>query len=69
MKAVLLFPGLHEFFFLLVVAYFIAACIYFQSLWQTIKKGGPMHTVLKVLSTVLLLHAASALANYLHFSR
>ncbi|KAF7242010.1 hypothetical protein EYD10_11601 [Varanus komodoensis] len=60
--------GLHEFFFLLVLAYFVAACIYAQSLWQTIKKGGPMHTVLKVLSTVLLLQAASAFANYLHFS-
>ncbi|KAJ6660874.1 hypothetical protein lerEdw1_017031, partial [Lerista edwardsae] len=61
--------GLHEFFFLLVLAYFVAACIYAQSLWQTMKKGGPMHTVLKVLSTVLLLQAASAFANYLHFSR
>ncbi|XP_070607398.1 integral membrane protein GPR180 isoform X2 [Erythrolamprus reginae] len=60
--------GLHEFFFLLVLGYFVAACIYAQSLWQTIKKGGPMHTVLKVLSAVLLLQAASALANYLHFS-
>ncbi|XP_026524766.1 integral membrane protein GPR180 [Notechis scutatus] len=60
--------GLHEFFFLLVLGYFVAACIYAQSLWQTIKKGGPMHTVLKVLSVVLLLQAASALANYLHFS-
>ncbi|XP_060625475.2 integral membrane protein GPR180 [Anolis sagrei] len=60
--------GLHEFFFLLVLAYFVGACIYAQSLWQTIKKGGPMHTVLKVLSTVLLLQAASAFANYLHFS-
>ncbi|XP_053240543.1 integral membrane protein GPR180 isoform X1 [Podarcis raffonei] len=60
--------GLHEFFFLLVLAYFVAACIYAQTLWQTIKKAGPMHTVLKVLSTVLLLQAASAFANYLHFS-
>nr|XP_023955882.1 integral membrane protein GPR180 isoform X7 [Chrysemys picta bellii] len=60
--------GLHEFFFLLVLAYFVAACIYAQSLWQTLKKGGPMHTVLKVLSTVLLFQAGSAFANYLHFS-
>ncbi|XP_028929883.1 integral membrane protein GPR180 isoform X2 [Ornithorhynchus anatinus] len=48
--------------------YFVAACIYAQSLLQTIKKGGPMHTVLKVLTTALLLQAASAFANYLHFS-
>ncbi|XP_038615469.1 integral membrane protein GPR180 [Tachyglossus aculeatus] len=60
--------GLHEFFFLLVLVYFVAACIYAQSLWQTIKKGGPMHTVLKVLTTALLLQAGSAFANYLHFS-
>uniref|UniRef100_A0A6J0SW03 Integral membrane protein GPR180 isoform X1 n=1 Tax=Pogona vitticeps TaxID=103695 RepID=A0A6J0SW03_9SAUR len=60
--------GLHEFFFLLVLAYFITACIYAQSLWQTIQKRGPMHTVLKVLSTFLLLQAASAFANYMHFS-
>ncbi|XP_050805705.1 integral membrane protein GPR180 isoform X3 [Gopherus flavomarginatus] len=59
---------LHEFFFLLVLAYFVAACIYTQSLWQTLKKGGPMHTVLKMLSTVLLFQAGSAFANYLHFS-
>ncbi|MEE6470898.1 hypothetical protein FKM82_009108 [Ascaphus truei] len=61
--------GLHEFFFLLVLVYFVAACIYIQSLWQSIKKGGPMHTVLKVLSTSLLLQAVSAFANYLHFLR
>ncbi|XP_029460602.1 integral membrane protein GPR180 [Rhinatrema bivittatum] len=61
--------GLHEFFFLLVLAYFVVACIYIQALWQTIKKGGPMRTVLKVLSTALLFQAVSAFANYLHFSR
>ncbi|XP_032773544.1 integral membrane protein GPR180 isoform X2 [Rattus rattus] len=61
--------GLHEFFFLLVLVYFVTACIYAQSLWQAMRKGGPMHTILKVLTTALLLQAASALANYIHFSR
>lgn len=65
----LLFTGLHEFFFLLVLVYFVIACIYAQSLWQAIKKGGPMHMILKVLTTALLLQAGSALANYIHFSR
>lgn len=65
----LLSTGLHEFFFLLVLVYFVIACIYAQSLWQAIKKGGPMHMILKVLTTALLLQAASALANYIHFSR
>ncbi|XP_071597933.1 integral membrane protein GPR180 isoform X3 [Heliangelus exortis] len=60
--------GLHEFFFLLVLAYFVTACIYAQSLWQTLKKRGPMHTILKVLTIALLLQAGSAFANYLHFS-
>ncbi|XP_053858065.1 integral membrane protein GPR180 isoform X1 [Vidua macroura] len=60
--------GLHEFFFLLVLAYFITACIYAQSLWQTIRKRGPMHGVLKVLTIALMLQAGSAFANYLHFS-
>ncbi|XP_039912417.1 integral membrane protein GPR180 isoform X2 [Hirundo rustica] len=59
---------LHEFFFLLVLAYFITACIYAQSLWQTIRKRGPMHGVLKLLTIALLLQAGSAFANYMHFS-
>ncbi|XP_028655391.1 integral membrane protein GPR180 [Erpetoichthys calabaricus] len=61
--------GLHDFYFLLILAYFVAACIYAQPLWQTIKKGGPMHTVLKVLSSVLCLQATAALLNYIHMSR
>ncbi|XP_055465697.1 integral membrane protein GPR180 isoform X2 [Psammomys obesus] len=52
-----------------VLVYFVTACVYAQSLWQAIKKGGPMRTILKVLTTALLLQAASALANYIHFSR
>ncbi|KAM9192581.1 integral membrane protein GPR180 isoform 2-T2 [Dugong dugon] len=60
--------GLHEFFFLLVLVYFVIACIYAQCLWQAIQKGGPMHRILKVLTTALLSQAGSALANYMHFS-
>lgn len=60
---------MHEFFFLLVLVYFVVACVYAQALWQALRKGGPMHMVLKVLTTALLLQAASALANYIHFSR
>ncbi|ELK25807.1 Integral membrane protein GPR180 [Myotis davidii] len=51
-----------------VLVYFVIACIYAQSLWQAIHKGGPMHMILKVLTTALLLQAGSALANYIHFS-
>ncbi|MBN3318655.1 GP180 protein, partial [Atractosteus spatula] len=61
--------GLHDFYFLLILAYFVATCIYAQPLWQTIRKSGPMHTVLKVLTTALLLQAASAFLNYAHMAR
>ncbi|KAK2889693.1 hypothetical protein QQF64_028071 [Cirrhinus molitorella] len=61
--------GLHSFYFLLILAYFVASCIYVQPLWQALNKGGPMHTVLKVLSTALLLQGTSVLLNYIHMAR
>ncbi|XP_049426655.1 integral membrane protein GPR180 [Epinephelus fuscoguttatus] len=61
--------GLHSFYFLLLLAYFIACCIYIQPLYQALRKGGPMHTVLKVLTTALALQACSALCNYIHLAR
>ncbi|KAL2087481.1 hypothetical protein ACEWY4_016309 [Coilia grayii] len=61
--------GLHSFYFLLILAYFIASCIYMQPLWQALYKGGPMHTVLKVLSIALLLQGMSVLFNYIHMAR
>ncbi|XP_051562069.1 integral membrane protein GPR180 [Myxocyprinus asiaticus] len=61
--------GLHSFYFLLILAYFIASCIYVQPLWQALSKGGPMLTVLKVLSAVLLLQGVSVLLNYIHMAR
>nr|XP_023651890.1 integral membrane protein GPR180 [Paramormyrops kingsleyae] len=61
--------GLHSFYFLLVLTYFVAVCICAQPLWQALHKGGPMHTVLKVLSAALLLQVGSALLNYIHMAR
>ncbi|MED6242841.1 hypothetical protein ATANTOWER_010533 [Ataeniobius toweri] len=61
--------GLHSFYFLLLLAYFIACCIYIQPLYQALKKGGPMHTVLKVLTMALALQGCSALCNYIHLAR
>ncbi|XP_017285538.1 integral membrane protein GPR180 [Kryptolebias marmoratus] len=61
--------GLHGFYFLLLLAYFIACCIYVQPLYQALKKGGPMHTVLRVLTTALALQGFSALCNYVHLAR
>ncbi|CAG5933086.1 integral membrane protein GPR180 [Menidia menidia] len=61
--------GLHSFYFLLLLAYFIACCIYIQPLYQALMKGGPMHTVLQVLTTVLAFQGCSALCNYIHLAR
>ncbi|KAM9396688.1 integral membrane protein GPR180 [Salvelinus alpinus] len=61
--------GLHSFYCLLILAYFVASCIYIQPLWMALRKGGPMHTVLKVLSTALVLQGISALFNYIHLAR
>ncbi|XP_037552570.1 integral membrane protein GPR180 [Nematolebias whitei] len=61
--------GLHGFYFLLLLAYFIACCIYVQPLLQALRKGGPMHTVLRVLTTAQALQCFSALCNYIHLSR
>lgn len=51
------------------MAYFVASCIYVQPLWQALSKGGPMHTVLKVLTSALLLQGTSVLLNYIHMAR
>ncbi|XP_008322894.1 integral membrane protein GPR180 isoform X1 [Cynoglossus semilaevis] len=61
--------GLYSFYFLLLLAYFIACCIYIQPLHHALKKGGPMHTVFKVLTAALALQGVSALCNYIHLSR
>ncbi|XP_060775104.1 integral membrane protein GPR180 isoform X2 [Neoarius graeffei] len=61
--------GLHSFFFLLILAYFVASCIYMQPLWQALYKGGPMHTVLKVLSAALFLQGLSVILNYIHMAK
>ncbi|XP_076021940.1 integral membrane protein GPR180 isoform X2 [Genypterus blacodes] len=61
--------GLHSFYFLLLLAYFIASCIYIQPLSQALRKGGPMHTVLRVLTVALALQGCSALCNYIHLAR
>ncbi|XP_072883273.1 integral membrane protein GPR180 isoform X2 [Hemitrygon akajei] len=61
--------GLHDFYFLLVLVYFIVACIYAQPIWQSIKKDGPMQSMLKVLSVGLVLQASAAITNYVHLSR
>ncbi|CAL8290796.1 unnamed protein product [Lota lota] len=61
--------GLHSFYCLLLLAYFVAVCVYVQPLFQALRKGGPMHTALQVLSTALALQGSSALCNYVHLAR
>uniref|UniRef100_A0A3B4B4Z5 Uncharacterized protein n=1 Tax=Periophthalmus magnuspinnatus TaxID=409849 RepID=A0A3B4B4Z5_9GOBI len=60
--------GLLSFYFVLLLAYFVACCIYVQPLVQALRKGGPMHTVLTVLTVALALQGLSALCNYTHLS-
>lgn len=69
MSSAVAFSGLQTFYFLLLLAYFIACCIYVQPLYQALRKGGPMHTVLKVLTMALTLQGCSALCNYIHLAR
>uniref|UniRef100_A0AAV2LBI2 Intimal thickness related receptor IRP domain-containing protein n=1 Tax=Knipowitschia caucasica TaxID=637954 RepID=A0AAV2LBI2_KNICA len=61
--------GLHSFYFLLLLAYFVACCIYVQPLLQALRKGGPMLTVLRVLTLALGLQGLSAVCNYVHMCR
>ncbi|CAJ1087378.1 integral membrane protein GPR180 isoform X1 [Xyrichtys novacula] len=61
--------GLNTFYFILLLSYFIVGCIYVQPLFQALRKGGPLHTALKVLTTVLALQGCSALCNYIHLAR
>ncbi|XP_068165567.1 integral membrane protein GPR180 isoform X2 [Antennarius striatus] len=61
--------GLQSFYFMLLLSYFLAGCIYLQPLWHALRKGGPMHPVLKVLTSALFLQGGSALCNYAHLSR
>ncbi|XP_060923096.1 integral membrane protein GPR180 [Limanda limanda] len=61
--------GLHTFYFLLLLFSFIACCIYIKPLHQALRKGGPMHTVFKVLTTALALQGCSTLCNYIHLAR
>ncbi|CAL8309210.1 unnamed protein product [Merluccius merluccius] len=61
--------GLHSFYCLLLLAYFVAGCVYVQPLLQALRKGGPMLTALQVLSAALVLQGSSALCNYIHLAR
>lgn len=69
MSSAAAFSGLQTFYFLLLLAYFVACCIYVQPLYQALRKGGPMHTVLRVLTMALTLQGCSALCNYIHLAR
>ncbi|XP_061841192.1 integral membrane protein GPR180 isoform X1 [Nerophis lumbriciformis] len=61
--------GLQTFYFLLLLAYFVSSCIYVRPLYQALRKGGPMHTVLKVLTAALALQGFSAFCNFIHMAR
>lgn len=61
--------GLLSFYEILGFLYFAGAIAYGQRLWQTIKKGGPMHLVIKMLSIALIYQAAGHFLVVIHLYR
>lgn len=61
--------GIHTFFSLLLLSYFISCCIYLGPLQQALRKRGPMHTALKLLTAALAIQGCSALCRYIHLCR
>ncbi|XP_020555904.1 integral membrane protein GPR180 isoform X1 [Oryzias latipes] len=61
--------GLHSFFSFLLLAYFLSCCIYTGPLQRALRKRGPMHTALKLLTAALALQGGSALWKYIHLCR
>uniref|UniRef100_A0A8C7Y743 G protein-coupled receptor 180 n=1 Tax=Oryzias sinensis TaxID=183150 RepID=A0A8C7Y743_9TELE len=62
-------PRLHSFFSFLLLAYFLSCCIYTGPLQRALRKRGPMHTALKLLTAALALQGGSALWKYIHLCR
>ncbi|XP_033097405.1 integral membrane protein GPR180-like [Anneissia japonica] len=58
--------GLLGFYQLLTMLYFVLGCICFSSLYETLAKRGPMHEVLSILTTVLILQALCSVCMFIH---
>ncbi|XP_071949601.1 integral membrane protein GPR180-like [Antedon mediterranea] len=58
--------GLLGFYELLSIFYFVLGCICFSSLYGTLAKRGPMHEVLSILTTVLVLQALCSFCMFIH---
>ena len=60
------FSGLFRFYQILLIAYFVLGCIYVPRVYETIKKGGPMDSVIRLLSAALGLQASAAVMMLIH---
>eukprot|EP00731_Ephydatia_muelleri_P030155 Em0021g678a len=58
--------GLLTFYCILLVVYIAGVALYVHTVWRTIKKRGPMHETLKMLSVAMGLHFASTLLMFLY---
>ena len=61
--------GLQTCFNLFVLLYLLAIVLWGQKVWQTISKGGPMHSVLKMLSVTVIVEFTSCLLMTLYYWR
>ncbi|KAK2152578.1 hypothetical protein LSH36_325g04073 [Paralvinella palmiformis] len=58
--------GLFRFYQILLITYFVLGCIYIPRVYETIKKGGPMDFVIRLLSAALCLQASAAVTILIH---
>ncbi|XP_033637402.1 integral membrane protein GPR180-like [Asterias rubens] len=58
--------GLLGFYEILTLLYFIVGCIWAPRLYENLRKRGPMHDVLVMLTTVLCLQAVGSLCMFIH---
>ncbi|XP_077988023.1 integral membrane protein GPR180-like [Glandiceps talaboti] len=58
--------GLLAFYQIIVILYFVLICIFSSEIYHTIIKGGPMHLVLKLLSTATALQCLGIFLMFFH---
>ncbi|XP_041482668.1 integral membrane protein GPR180-like [Lytechinus variegatus] len=61
--------GLLTYYELLTFVYFVLGCICAPKVYETLKKGGPMHEVMSMLTSVLCFQALGAFSMFLHLYR
>ena len=65
----LCYVGLQTCYNLFVLLYLVVIVLWGQKVWQIISKGGPMHSVLKMLSVTVVMELMSSLLMALYYWR